>query len=158
MPLDTFIYERPLLIDLPKGALEQVTADDLKPYHEQLAQADLLMIRSGFSIERERNPQLYSQQGPSISADACKHLMDHYRGLKAVAMDWISLACQMYKEDGLLAHQYLLGVFHDHYICIIEDVHFSGIDTERLHKVWAMPLFVERIDSAPVTVMAELID
>lgn len=158
MPLETFIYEKPLLLDIPKGAMEQVTVEDLAPYREQIAGSDLLMIRSRFSAERERNPQLYSNEGPSISSGACKYLMDHFRNLKAVAMDWLSLACPSLLDDGVLAHQYLLGMFHDHYICIIEDLNFSDISADRLHKVWALPLFVERIDSAPVTVVADMLD
>lgn len=158
MPLETFIYEKPLLLDIPKGAMEQITVADLEPYREQIASSDLLMIRSGFEAERERNPQLYSNEGPSFSADVCRYLMDHFRNLKAVAMDWLSLACPSRLEDGILAHQYLLGKFHDHYICIIEDLHFDEVDAGRLHKVWALPLFVEQIDSAPVTVVAEMRD
>ncbi|MBO9608639.1 MAG: cyclase family protein [Paenibacillaceae bacterium] len=158
MPIETFIYERPLLLDIPLRAMEQVTVEHLLPFRHRIAAADLLMIRSGFAAERTRNPQQYANRGPSFRADCCRYMMDHFRNLKAVAMDWISLATPSLLEDGVLAHQYLLGVYHDHYICIMEDVNFDGIAAGELEKVWALPLFVEQIDSAPVTVVAGLRD
>ena len=35
-PIDTFIYERPLLLDIPKGAGEKVTPADLIPYADRI--------------------------------------------------------------------------------------------------------------------------
>ncbi len=156
MPLDTFIYHKPLLLDIPKGRSEQVTAADLQPHADRIGQADLLMIRSGFAVERERNPKLYSEEGPSVSSEAALYLMDHFANLKAIAMDWVSLATPVYGADGVLAHQYLLGKHHDHYICIIEDLNFTGVDAAKLKSVWSIPLFIEQVDSSPVTVIAEI--
>ncbi|UVI29549.1 cyclase family protein [Paenibacillus spongiae] len=156
MPLETFVYERPLLLDIPKSFGELVMAEELQPYETELKNSDLLMIRSGFSSQRSSQPDKYSSEGPGMCSEACKYLMDHCPNLKAIALDWISLASYAHMEDGVLAHQYLLGKFHSHYICIIEDLNFSGLEAGKLKKVVSLPLFVEGIDSAPVTVLAEL--
>jgi arylformamidase len=156
LPLEQFIYDRPLLLDIPKSYEELITVDDLTPYDAELKASDLLIIRSGFSEIRKSDPQGYSSRGPGVSSEACKLLIENYANLKAVAMDWISLASYAHKEDGVLAHQYLLGKFHDRYICIIEDLNLEGLEREKLQKVWSIPLFVEGIDSAPVTVLAEV--
>jgi Predicted metal-dependent hydrolase len=156
LPLETFIYEKPLLLDIPKTFREMVTAEDLRPFASKIKDADLLMIRSGFSAQRANNPQRYAAEGPGFSAEAAKYVMDEFPGLKAVALDWISLASYAHNEEGILAHQYMLGMFHDRYVCIIEDLDFSGLDPERLEKVFAMPLFIEGPDSCPVTVLAEM--
>jgi arylformamidase len=156
LPIETFFYERPLLVDIPKTFGELVTVTELSPFQESIKSADLLMIRSGFSEQRVHNPARYASEGPAMSAEACKYLMDYFPNLKAIALDWISLASYVHPEDGVLAHQYLLGKFHNHYICIIEDLLFEGLDNKTLKKVWSIPLFVEEIDSAPVTVLAEV--
>jgi len=154
--LETFIYDRPLLLDIPKSYGELVTVEDLAVYDESLQQADLLMIRSGFSVARTNAPDRYAAEGPGVSSGACRFLMDRYPGLKAVAMDWISLASYLHGEDGILAHQYLLGMYHEHYICIIEDLDFSQLTDIPLRRVIALPMFIKEADSAPVTVIAEL--
>ncbi len=156
MPLETFIYEQPLLIDIPKSFAELVTEEELKQHEKQIKAADLLMIRTGFSKERKRNKRRYAEESPGVSLQACKYLMDVHPQLKAVALDWISLGSYAHLEEGHLAHQYLLGHFHQHYICIIEELNFEGVDAAKLKKVIAMPLFLESIDSAPVTVLAEI--
>jgi arylformamidase len=156
MPLETFIYDNPLLLDIPKSFHEMVTVQDLEPYESQIKKADLLMIRSGFSVNRTDDPKRYASEGPAISSEACKYMMDHFPQLKAVALDWISLASYAHLPDGILAHQYLLGSFHDHYICIIEDLNFAELEADQLRRVLSIPLFIDSIDSSPVTVIAEL--
>jgi arylformamidase len=156
LPLETFIYEKPLLVDIPKTFRELVTVEDLLPFEQQLKEADLLLIRSGFSENRTKEPSRYASEGPGMSAASCQYLMDHFPSLKAIAMDWISLASFAHMDEGVLAHQYLLGKFHDHFICIIEDLNFAELEASKLKKVISLPLFVEGIDSAPVTVLAEL--
>ncbi|MBP1996292.1 cyclase family protein [Paenibacillus eucommiae] len=46
LPLDTFIYNQPLLLDIPKTFGEKVFDSDLRPLAEKIKKADLLMIRS----------------------------------------------------------------------------------------------------------------
>ncbi|WP_127587013.1 cyclase family protein [Paenibacillus koleovorans] len=156
MPLETFIYDHPLLLDIPKSYGELVTMEDIAAHHASLQQADLLMIRSGFSVTRRNAPDRYAAEGPGISSGACRFLMEQYPKLKAVAMDWISLASYMHGEDGVLAHQYLLGMYHEHYICIIEDLDFSQLTDIPLRRVIALPMFIKDADSAPVSVIVEL--
>ncbi|MBP1996281.1 cyclase family protein [Paenibacillus eucommiae] len=156
MPLSTFIMEHPLLLDIPKSFSELVRVEDLLPYEDELQRADSLFIRSGFSKFRESDKIRYASEGVGISSQACQYIMDRCPNLNAIGMDWISLASYAHGEDGCLAHQYLLGMFHSHYICIIEDLNLDAIDPARLERIFALPLFIEQIDSAPVTVIAEL--
>jgi len=48
VPLDRFIYEHPLLVDIPKRDQELVTRQELEPYAAQLRDSDLILIRSGW--------------------------------------------------------------------------------------------------------------
>ena len=154
LPLDTFIYEKPLLLEIKKSYEEFVTPSDLEPYADQLREADLLMIRSGFVSKRKEDPEGFAKRGPAFSADAAKYVMDNFK-LKAIAVDWISLASYAYPDDGTLAHQYLFGKYHDHYTCIIEDACFEEIVGKKIKRVYAFPLMLEDVDSAQVTVIAE---
>lgn len=155
MELSRFIFERPLLVDIPKGEGEKVLAEDLLPYGEQIKEADLLLIRSGFAKMRQTDDKVYSERGPAVSSQAARYLVDHFPALKAIGMDWISLATPLDIEDGHKAHQILLGKEGDAPILIIEDLDLRDLDKESLETVFALPLFVEGIDSAPVTVVVK---
>ncbi|HHT45364.1 MAG TPA: cyclase family protein [Fastidiosipila sp.] len=154
LPFDRFIFHKPLLLDIPKSFKEGVMPEDLMPHAEKIGEADLLMIRSGFSQYRETDPDRYSKEGPYVSSDACRYLMDHFKNLSGLAVDWVSLASPS-NNDGKLAHQHLLKNY-DHFVTIIEDIDMRGLKQETLRKVFSIPLFIDGIDSSPVTVFAEI--
>lgn len=158
LPLSTFVAEHPLLVDIPKGEGEAVTPEELLPYDEALQQADMLFIRSGFESVRSSDNEAYSCRGPCLSAAAARLIVDRWPQLKAVGMDWISLSSPLHLEDGIRAHQIMLGLHGNRPVQIIEDVALAAVDAARLEKVFVMPLFVEGIDSAPVTILATLRD
>ena len=162
LPLETFFYESPLLVDIPKSKEEAVLAADLKPFENELKKADLLMIRSGFAKYRTEDPKNYAAHGPTVSADAAKYLMAECK-LKAIAVDWISLANPSVTStpmaDGHIAHDYLLGKHTDHFTCVIEDAYFEGIVGKKLRRVYGIPLILGMgVDSAPITMIAEVED
>ncbi|WP_413378168.1 cyclase family protein [Alkalihalobacillus sp. 1P02AB] len=154
--INMFFYDAPLLIDIEKTYGELIHTTDLMKYEKEIEQADLLMIRTGFSQFRREDPKGYSENGPGITSDACKYLVEHFVNLKAVALDWISLSSYPHRKEGALAHQYLLGEFQSRFLFIIEDLNFEGLNNNTLNRVVALPLLIEGIDSAPCTVVAEI--
>ncbi|MBR2188187.1 MAG: cyclase family protein [Eubacterium sp.] len=159
-PFDRFFYDRPLLIDVPKQAGEAITQEDLVPWHERIAGADLLMLRTGFAEVRTNDPRCYAENGPYVTPSAAQYLMEHFGSqLKAIALDTISLGSPAATEDGGVTHEIMLGCHRDsEAICIIEDVSFAGLEPDSIISAVAMPLFVEKIDSAPVTMWVEIDD
>ncbi|MGI6152605.1 MAG: cyclase family protein [Christensenellaceae bacterium] len=155
LPLDAFIYEKPLLLEIPKSFGEMVMPEDLQPHHSAISKADLLMIRSGFQPQRTLDPHRYANEGPAISTAASKYIQDNFR-LKAVALDWISWGSPLNIDNAAESHRTILGVYHDHYTCIIEDCNFEDIAGKTVKRVFAMPLFIDGVDSSPVTMFAEL--
>lgn len=156
LPLDNFLYKHPCLLDIPKKAGEKVFVEDLQPYKEKLNECDLLMIRTGFSKERKDDPRVYSENGPAISSDAARYLVENYAGkIKAVALDFISLASYSDSVDGDLAHQFMCGKYTPGHILIIEDVNLEGLSDDSLVYAEAIPLFMEGVDSSPVTMWVE---
>lgn len=157
LPIDEFIYEKPLLLDIPKQAGEKILVEELASYEEKLKTCDLLMIRTGFSKMRAENPQLYAQNGPAVSSSAARYLMENYAGqMKALALDFISLASYSDCVDGDQAHRYLCGKFHQGHICIIEDVNMDGLDGDGICRAQAIPLYLEGVDSSPVTMWVDM--
>ena len=156
LELSTFIFEKPLLVDIPRGEL--VEPEELMRFDEAIRAADLLLVRSGFSAMRASDNRAYSEEGPAISARAAELIVERYQNLKAVGMDWISLSSPLHLEDGIRAHQIMLGKTGAEPVLIIEDIDLSGLDPDTLETVFALPLFIEGIDSAPVTILAKIRD
>lgn len=158
VPLERFIYERPLLIDAPKGARELVSRADLEAHDGAIREADLVLIRTGWGSARAADPERYSSEGPGVSPEACDYLIEQPQ-LKAIALDIVSLASyRRLDPEGILAHQILCGVGRkDRYVIIIEDVDLS-LYPAGARRVSAIPLFPEGADSSPCTVFAEVAD
>ena len=149
---------KPLLLYIPKGEGEAVLPEELLAHDEALQKADMLFIRSGFEVVRRQDNLRYSQRGPSVSAAAAQLIVARWQNLKAVGMDWISLSSPMNLQDGIRAHQFMLGCGGNKPVLIIEDVALARVDAARLEQVLCIPLFIEGIDSAPVTILAKLKD
>jgi kynurenine formamidase len=170
LPLDYFIYEHPLLLDIPKmptlagapaplatqpSAPGKIEAADLRPHEAAIARADLLMLRTGFSRYRDSDPARYGADGPCITAGCAEYLAASFENLKALAIDFVSIASYRDQEAGNEAHRILLGGKKGRFICPIEDVNLEIVDKNALKRVFALPFFIAGADSAPVTVIAE---
>ncbi len=153
LPLERFVFEKPYILDIPKGPNEKITKDDLVPFAEKIQQCDALFLRTGF-FKHHHEPELYCENGPGVGSDAAEYLVKHFLNLKVIVLDFLSLNAYSDIPDGMKAHKWLLGEWTDHFICIIEDAHFEDIENETLEKVIALPLLIEELDSAQVTVMA----
>jgi kynurenine formamidase len=156
VPLDRFVYERPALVELGElGDSELVGRRALEAHDERLREADLVLLRSGWSSVRASDPRRYAHDGPGVSPEACEYLLSLPR-LKAVAMDWISLAAyRKIDPEGIRAHQLLCGLGGDRYLVIAEDIDLSEYPDEA-RRVYAIPLFPQDADSSPCTVFAEV--
>lgn len=156
VPLERFVYERPRLVDVPKEAGELVTRAELEAHDDVVREADLLLVRTGWSSVRASDPERYVAEGPGISPDACEYLVAQ-PGLGAIALDLVSLASYARLEpDGILAHRILCGVGRGgRYVIIVEDVDLSLYPSDA-RRVYAIPLFPAGADSSPCTVFAEV--
>ena len=92
----------------------------------------------------------------NYSADAAKYLMEKYVGkIRAVALDFISLASPLYPEDGTEAHRWMCGQYCEGNIFIIEDVNMSCLEKDMIKSAAAIPLYLHGVDSSPVTMWVE---
>ena len=108
VPVERFFYQKPLVIDVPKKAGEKILTEDLIPYKDQIAQADFLFLRTGFWKKRKSDPSVYENNGPAVGSAAATYLRENFPNLKAIGLDFVSLASYSDGKDGDLAHQIML--------------------------------------------------
>ena len=153
LPMDRFIYDKPLVLDIPKGFYEKITKADLEPYADKIAQCDLLIFRTGQYKFHKDDVKAYEEKGAAVSAEAAEYLVKNFKNIKSVMMDFVSLANPSDTQDGNIAHRWLLGKWTDNFICIIEDADLSDVDADKLVKVIGLPLIMENVDSCQVTIV-----
>ncbi len=155
LPLDHFIYERPLVLDIPKGPEEFITAAELQVHQDELAGRDLVLLRTGFSRLRHEDPERYAGHGPALSPEGARFLLKEGPELKAVGTDCISIASPAMLDEAIEVHRLLCGYYGDNPILILEDLDLD-FDLTNLKRVLALPLFIEGLEGSPCTVVAEI--
>jgi kynurenine formamidase len=128
----------------------------LRPAHfEQhfaaISECDLLLLRTGYTRMRRADPARYSTFAPGMSVEGAQYIAQNFPKLRALGLDTVSLACMQHLEEGLEAHRVLLGGEGRRFL-IIEDMNLD-YDPSALQRVFALPLFIDGVDSAPCTVM-----
>ncbi|PQP81406.1 hypothetical protein C0Q44_23715 [Paenibacillus sp. PCH8] len=155
IPIDYFIFTHPTILDIPKGDDELITKADLEPYEHQIAGADLLLIRTGFGKYRSSDPVRYSHHNPGFSASAASYLMI-FDSLRAIGMDMISAGPSLHEDEAVAFHQKILGKdrVDGKFILVIEDMNLNQ-DLSNIGVVYAVPLFIEGVDSSFSTIFTE---
>lgn len=77
VPFGQFFFHKPLLLDIPKEPGAKLMPEDLIPHREDVKDADLLLIRTGFSKYRREKPDLYENNGPAVSSRLARYLQDN---------------------------------------------------------------------------------
>jgi arylformamidase len=156
LSLDHFIYEAPVVIDIPKGPEEFISTAEIKAYQAEILDRDCLLIRTGFSKYRESDPERYSSLGPALSSDAARYVLDTFPTLKAIGTDCISIASPAMIDEAIETHRWLCGYFDPQKSLIILEDFSLDFDLSMLRRVYALPLFLKGADGSPCTMVAEL--
>lgn len=152
--VENYVFEKPLIINVNKNDEEFISRSDLVPYAEKIIRCDLLMLRTGFSKYRLTDSMRYARRNPGISRDAARYLVENFSNIRALAIDAISIEFEGNFAHEFQAHKILLGD-NAHPILLIEDVNLD-FDFSHLLRVIALPLFIEKVDGSPCTVIAEV--
>ncbi len=156
LDLGYFVFEAPLLIDIPKGEREFVRTEDLVSLAADAREHDLLLIRTGWSRVRQEDASHYAANGPALDSDAAKHIVEKFPGLRAIGIDSISFGSPHDIEEAIATHEILSGKrTRGRPLVNIEDIRLN-IDQRQLRRVFALPLFAENLEGSPCTVIAEL--
>jgi arylformamidase len=164
LDINELIFTRPVVLDIPKKEGELITSGDFQHQRESIAQADLLLIRTRWAAAcRSSDPLRYGGQAPGFAASAGWYCIEKLPRVRAIAMDLPSAASpatERGNEDGLEFHRIVLGAYgnpHDRSILLIEDTRIEPtLQTSQLQQVIVAPLWLEDLDGAPVTILAEV--
>ena len=159
LPIEYFCFDHVAAIDVPKSKGEGVTQDDLKAWEPEIRSADLLLIKTGFCLQRDTQPRVYESEGPYLTPEACQYLVETFPDLRAIGLDFLSVgspANQLSKR----AHQILFGCHNGKFLPAIEDMDLRPLFSSGKPLKWVVvaPLRLSGIDSSQVTVIGELED
>jgi kynurenine formamidase len=157
--VDAFVFEAPRLIHVAAGERTTIGVEALAPHAAAIAEADLLMLLTGWSSRRTTDPARYAGDGPLLRPEAARWLLEAGPRLRGIATDAISIAAPWDIARAVETHHVLMGVGRTdgRFVLIYEDVRLVP-EAAGATRVLAWPLFVEGADGSPVTIVAELPD
>lgn len=156
LPLSAFVFERPLLLDVPKGERELIEPADLEPHMGRIADSDAILLRTGFFRVRAEKPRVYCARNPALSPETARLLVERAPSVKAVLIDAISVGPAWDADVSVETHRILCGFGRadGRFVLAVEDVNLGALKFEP-KRVLALPLPLEAADSAPCVVIAE---
>jgi kynurenine formamidase len=149
-----FIFDRPVVLDLPLGDCAVVTPGHLAPLVTQARDADFLLFRFGYGTVRRADPSRYSTQSPGFGVESSDFLRDSFPRLRGLGMDVPSLSCIDSLDQTFQAHHRLLGGASRRFI-VVEDMNLDQ-DLRGLVRVIVAPLLVDGCDGGPCNVYGVL--
>jgi kynurenine formamidase len=153
--MNELVFHRPAILDVPVQAGHLIRASDLQGLSEIRGDCDILLLRTGFGAYRGQ-PKTYVEDAPGFSREAAQAVIDTLGELRALAVDFVSLASLKHEEQGAEAHRVFLGCagYSDRNVLLIEDTRLPQ-DLKLPNRIIVAPWFFEGLDSAPCTVIAE---
>ncbi len=151
--ISEFVFNSPVLVRVEAGEGQGISIAALQTSRERIEKCDLLLLRTGFGHQR---PLPEYTDNPYLTREAARFLRS-MEGLRAIGIDFLSIANPRFQELGHEVHRILLSDSPDgRPLMIIEDLDLSrdGI-ISRFRRVFAIPLFVEEVDGMPCTVFGE---
>jgi kynurenine formamidase len=155
--LSELVFTKPALIDVSVKADELILPEHLASIARH-NDNDLLFVRTGFGQFRS-DEEIYIEHNPGFSAAGADFLMARFPKLKALAVDFASIAAMAHMEEGCEAHRIFLGCgsYSDRPILLVEDICFPAM-VPSLKKIYLIPWQFEGLDSAPCALFAEAED
>jgi arylformamidase len=159
LELSDFVFERPLLVEIPKGDKERITVEELAPHEHGLAESDLLFVYTGFSEVRKADPKRYLAQQPSFSVDAAHYLVDNFH-LRGFCVDLIGIENISEGREStppFPVHRTLL-LEKRRKVVLIEDANLAPLVGKTISRAYAIPLRFYGAEAMPVTAFADVED
>jgi arylformamidase len=156
--LSDFIFERPVLMEIPKGELEKITVEELQVQEEELAEADVLLIYTGHSKIRNQDPERFVANQPSFTLEAANYLVDNFN-IRAFGIDTIGIENIPEGKAGSpvqfpIHRTFLLKRKQKNFV--IEDLNLALLLGKKIRRFFAIPLRFYGIEAMPVTAFAEV--
>ncbi len=153
--MQELVFTKPAIVDAPVGFGHLIQPADLGPVHSLPEDTDMLLLRTGFGTYRN-DAKTYVEEAPGFSRAAAEFVIARLPNLRALAVDFISLASLRHEHEGAEAHRVFLGCegYSDRNVLLVEDVRMDS-DLKKPDRIILAPWLMEGLDSAPCTVIAE---
>ena len=110
---------------------------------------EFLILNTGFY--KKRNTEDYWKNNPGLSPSLAAFLKKNCPNLRFIGFDFISLTSYQNRLLGREAHVEFL-INND--ILIVEDMDLSKIDGLEIKTITALPILIESVDGAPISIIA----
>jgi len=153
--IEDFVFDHPLLLEIPKADEERITADDLIPYGRALERADLLLVHTGFSRLRSLDPERYIMKQPGFSVNAAEYLVS-MPNMRCVGGDFMgieNISEGRVAEPPFPAHRAFL--LSGKKFLILEDPDLTPLIGRPLRRAFIIPLLFPEAEAMMVTAFAE---
>ena len=158
------LYGETVVLDIPKGELEEITADDLEKAKPEVKEGDIVLVHTGWGryyVEDRKSPEYMTYRRPGFVPSAAEWLVK--KKVKALGHDLIVtnhpnhqfLVSQEEKLKGLTArhepvHETLLG---NDIILIEQLMNLDKVKGKRITAgFFALPL--KGLDGSPIRALA----
>lgn len=113
------------------------------------SETDFLIVNTGFY--KIRTEERFWKNNPGFAPEVAAKLRSRCKNLRVLGMDSISLTSFQNRELGRASHRAFLG---DHDLLLVEDMNLAQLDFNPT-KLMCFPLLLNKVDGAPVTIIAE---
>jgi len=155
--ISDFVFDKPLLLEIPKGDMERISVEELARFEAQLSKSDFLMVYTGFSEVRKTEPKRYVAKQPSFSVDAASYLVDNFN-LRGVGVDLIGI-------ENIPEAKELSPPFPVHKafllkkrqkVLLVEDADLAPLVGKTISRAYVIPLRLHGLEAMPVTAFADV--
>ena len=154
--VEDFIFDRPVLLEIPKGDEEKITVSDLMPHGDALRQADLVLVRTGFSRCRTSDPERYMMRQPGFSVEAAEYLVG-LPDVRCVGGDFMGIENipeGRASDPPFPVHRAFL--LSGRKFLIVEDPNLQPLTGRLLRRAFVVPLLFPEAEAMMVTAFAEV--
>lgn len=151
-----FIADHPVLVEIPKGDMEEITVDELRAHEAQLRGSDFLFVYTGFSSYRAPDPDRYLARQPGFSVEAAEYLMAQF-DLKGVCVDLMgieNIGRAKTLDPQFPVHKAFLSAGRK--FCLVEDANVKPLVGRKLLRAYAIPLLLPEAEGMMVTGFADV--
>ena len=157
LEISDYVFEKPLILEIPKGDMEKITVEELARHKGQLAQSDLLLVYTGFSKVRKTDPKRYVTKQPSFSVDGANYLVDNF-DLRGFGVDLIGIENipEAKESDPQFPVHRTLLLKKQRKTILVEDANLAPLLGKKISRVYVIPLRLHGLEAMPVTAFADV--
>lgn len=154
--IEDFIFDHPVLLEIPKGDEEKIAVADLEPHEDALRRADLLLVHTGFSRYRKSEPERYMLKQPGFSVEAAEYLvgLPEMRCAGGDFMGIENIPEGRTSDPPFPAHRAFL--LSGKRFLILEDPNLEPLTGKALRRAFIVPLLFPEAEAMMVTAFAEV--